>query len=754
MRKRYCACALCGLVALSSLAYARRGGGAANIATSPLSLPLLTTTQANSMFAFLGSFSVPDTRFAYGGNALAIDGNTMYMTSMAYQPNGANQVYDAFGSFTIPTLSGTPAYDGSNGTVSTASIEGPNAPGVVAPVSYALQSSVASGATSATFTSLPPGMTANAGWYIDFNSSNNELVTGVSGNTVSWSTPTTAAFSSPVSVYRWDSSAFDLWSNSNGGKQLITGAYVSAGNLYVTGAGQYDGSCNGQLGWVTKTSASTIGPNWGTINTLASQQGAISNISWSSGTVTVTSSQVPVSGVGVGTTFPAVIAGVSPSGYNGAVIMTRTGTDTATYTLATDPGTVTVTGTIEPTERGRYFAGEIEPVPSTWQSLFGSVFETSGPELSVDGCNQSSGPTFQEFSLANVSQSGNAVPTQTDLAYSYDFGAAGEYLQGRSLSGPFPLAENDVGANYYPATLDSAPSSGATSVSITLPSSVSGTATFTNNSTTMNLTAINSGTLSDSGMYYSISDTSGVVPSGTQFYPAYQFVPGTTLSTGNYTMAQSATGAVTGDTVTLAPGGFDSSTSWKIWFSDGESRIGTWSLTSNVETLTFSPALTGSSITTAVTVAPMGDNYSSAYDGSYAGAFIVPNTRTLITAWVHNSGPHTDKGSSAGCSANSSGNYSTPLVPDTAPYQSIRLYLYDLQDVENGAQGTQPVYQANPYGFLDFPDSANLFPSGCVSLPNVYASGFMRFDPSNDILYMATGSGAPIIVDEYKVTPP
>ena len=588
--------------------------------------------------------------------------------------------------------------------------------------------------------------------------------------------------------------------------------------------------------------------------------------------------------------------------------MTRTGTDTATYTLATDPGTVTVTGTIEPTERGRYFAGEIEPIPTTWQSLFGSVFETSGPELSIDGCEQSSGPTFQQFNLADVTAAGNAVPTHTALGYTYDFDPSNPagYMQSRSLSGPFPLAENDVGANYYPATLSAAPAVGDVAETFTIPASVSATATLTKNSATMDVTAVNSGTISNSGIFYNVSDasftgtatltsgstvatinstttgslqvgavlsgtgipnsdaiasfgtytvaagtgtvnlatnatasvgpesvTGSVIPSGTQFYPAYQFTPGTSLSTGNYTLAQGATASVTGDSVTLAPASFDSSTYWKMWFGDGETRIGKWSTTSGVATFNFisftgtatlantssvvtidattygslavgdhftgtdipagatinsfgtytvasgtgtinisanatgtvgpesvtgaaplTGCTSGSPCSASLTVAPMGDNYSSAYDGSYAGAFIVPNTRTLVTAWVHNSGPHTDKGSAAGCSANASGSYSTPLVPDTSPYQSIRLYLYDLQDVENGAQGTQPVYQANPYGFLDFPDSANLFPSGCVSLSNVYASGFMRFDASNDILYMATGSGAPTIVDEYQVTPP
>lgn len=72
---------------------------------------------------------------------------------------------------------------------------------------------------------------------------------------------------------------------------------------------------------------------------------AISSISWSGGTATVTTTApVNVNG-GSGTPFQTTIAGASVSGYNGVQSATVTGTNTFTYALATNPGGTANAGT-------------------------------------------------------------------------------------------------------------------------------------------------------------------------------------------------------------------------------------------------------------------------------------------------------------------------------------------------------------------------------------------------------------------------
>ena len=74
---------------------------------------------------------------------------------------------------------------------------------------------------------------------------------------------------------------------------------------------------------------------------------SISTMTWSSGTVTVTTSSAH--GYPTGDVLQLVIAGVTPSGYNGTLLCTITGATTFTYALTSNPGTVTVEGTYQPT---------------------------------------------------------------------------------------------------------------------------------------------------------------------------------------------------------------------------------------------------------------------------------------------------------------------------------------------------------------------------------------------------------------------
>ena len=92
--------------------------GASTSPVDPLTLPLVQPT--NFSLTFLGSFKVPpgskDNVFGYGGEAMSVDGTTMYITGLYYYSiNGVGNSSRAIGSIQIPTLSGAPAYDGSNG---------------------------------------------------------------------------------------------------------------------------------------------------------------------------------------------------------------------------------------------------------------------------------------------------------------------------------------------------------------------------------------------------------------------------------------------------------------------------------------------------------------------------------------------------------------------------------------------------------------------------------------------------------------
>jgi hypothetical protein len=92
---------------------------AASTQVSPLNLPLVEPS--NFSLTFLGSFKIPQGSgsgtFSYGGEAMSVSGTTMYVGGMYYYNGGSNNV-SAIGAVQIPTLSGVPAYDGSNGTAS------------------------------------------------------------------------------------------------------------------------------------------------------------------------------------------------------------------------------------------------------------------------------------------------------------------------------------------------------------------------------------------------------------------------------------------------------------------------------------------------------------------------------------------------------------------------------------------------------------------------------------------------------------
>jgi hypothetical protein len=68
----------------------------------------------------------------------------------------------------------------------------------------------------------------------------------------------------------------------------------------------------------------------------------ITSITWSTGTVSVTLTNAH--GLATGNTATAVISGCSPTGYNGSYTITSTGTNTFTYPLSVNPGTIITYG--------------------------------------------------------------------------------------------------------------------------------------------------------------------------------------------------------------------------------------------------------------------------------------------------------------------------------------------------------------------------------------------------------------------------
>ena len=679
-----------GLVASLVLcvpAHARHGRGGGLVGgTNPLSLPLLTTAQASTMFQFLGSFTVPSGSFTglvYGGGALSLSGTTMYMSSLVYEPVAGNEV-EGIGSFTPPSTLCS-GYAGGSTCVATI-VSSPSAPGTSPPTTYALTSGYTSGSTCAVFSSLPPGIAANAGWYLAFNglssATDDELVTSVGtcngANSVGWATALSASYSTSVYVYQWN--PYALWSNSTGGIQDITGSMVEGGKLYVTGGGEYDGNCTGQLGWIATTSPSLSG-TWNAVNT---------------------------------------------TGQNAVTYIGRSAAQSS-----------------------RYLAGPLSITPSIWTSLLGDNFESGGPGFSVVSCAQSWGPAFQSFNVNNVSDSGGAVPVIAALGY-YD--AANEQIGGRVFSGPFP-DQNGYSGPYYPATLSTIPAQNDTSETLVLPTTViSFTATVATTGE-MNVTAFTSGAFSNNAITYDLTGTG--IPTGATMQPAFDYSPGATLTTGNYWEGDTPTTAISSETLTATPAGFQGAPAWTVFFSDGSSAIGT------INGSTFTPLapLTGcvstNPCTTSVTLAPMGDQYFSVYDGQNGGGFIVPGTSTYVAFFDHNYGIQRPKNSKSSCDPSSSESWWTPLYPDTQNYQTIGMYLFNMADLVAGYNGSQQPYAANPYGYLSFPDEANLVPTSCVigTLGSTYAIGWSYFDAATDIWYVATGRD-PTIIDEYKVTPP
>jgi hypothetical protein len=644
---------------------------------NPLNLPLLTASQAANMFTFIGSIGIPDgSNPTYGGvvspgGALSVSGNIAFIAGHACNPtvNFCNSYAGGIAEMSLPTPC-TGYIPNSNCMANV--ISPPQLPGVTYIKNYTLTQAPVAGDTQATFVSLPPNISANNGWYIEFNGSTTyDEVTGISGKTVSWATPLPAGtYSSTVPVYQWNPS--DPWCTIG---CTFGGTMVENGKLYVDAAATYDNG-GGTTGWIVQSTLPITGTGWGAIN-------------------------VPL----------------------------LNGTPNAEYS--------------------RSLNGPIYQTPPEWAPYFGQDFSSSGNGLSIVSNNIPQGPSYQAFNITDITQQGANTPIFPILLYTV---SNNTLTNANDFSGPFPICTQtnscSPSASGYPATLSSTPTAGDISETIALPS---GTVTaIANISTTSDvpnatITSITSGTLSNSGIAYTVTDTGGAFPSGTSFNPSYSYAPGSTLGPGVYPMGVPSK-AVNNDILTLTPNGYQRAPAWTMTFSDGEKRIGTIS----GSTFTFSPALTGNS-SKAVTLAPMGNKWNTDYDGPVGTGFWVPGTSTFISIYYHKDGPPRTRTVADPCGGANASTSFFALAPDKGEYGQVLMLLYNANDLYKQVSnpGAYPPSTALPYATVEFPDETHLFNSSGCGTVGSYQNSWASFDYTNNTLYVAPGNAD---LYEYKLT--
>lgn len=111
---------------------------------------------------------------------------------------------------------------------------------------------------------------------------------------------------------------------------------------------QQTGALISQGGTTLAAQAFSLLTSTASLSSILTQPAANASLSWSSGTVTVTTTAALPTGYTTGLSFSVTIAGATPAGYNGTFAATVTGADTFTYPLASSPGTETAPGTWVP----------------------------------------------------------------------------------------------------------------------------------------------------------------------------------------------------------------------------------------------------------------------------------------------------------------------------------------------------------------------------------------------------------------------
>lgn len=449
---------------------------------------------------------------------------------------------------------------------------------------------------------------------------------------------------------------------------------------------------------------------------------------------------------------------------------------------------------LQPQEYSRRYAGVISPVPSTWQSLLGGpAFVGSGLGLSVLSCSVPPGPSFSVFDPSGVSSTGGSVSVTPALDY-WTTGlqkepGASPYssLSYRSFAGPFPNPPSGPYNGTYTITSGNGTGpnglTGATAFTLTSP--------FPNNGgTTGFLDTTSTATTGTDG-----NDLVATAPTGgwPQSWAANYWVGGQIydLTRNSDCRPDSSTAVTAGnagtitlhcpETVSMQSGDqyaltfFSSAPDapYEVTFSDGEQRLVQMLYNStsapdpsvNVfATLTgcssgqcSNTALTCTSCTTSVTIAPLGDAYSSEYDGPLGTEFIDPGSSSLLVLTMHQFGLASGRPYTGECGGGASGSNNLPVPPDTTVYMAPQIFAYKMQDIYNQEKGTGNIWTANPYSTWDFPGYANWTSAtnGCVSPGagiGTGSIGWATYDPVGGILYVAVAySSNNEVVEEYSI---
>lgn len=663
--------------------------------SSLLQLPRLEQSGNPATYiTFLGSAKIPNS--ITFSSALSMSGTTGYMSGQFNDPSGGPAYVDGVAKITLSSLPTTwtnPSFTGTNATI-TVNVAPTRQMNTYGPNNFTASPVPTTGATSVTLTSLPPGIAVGANWYIKLNGTDHpvKLVTGISGNTLSFGGALTGSgYSATIPVWQWQSPC--QWGCNSGDR--ITGTFVSGGNLYITGGPNYGCSATG---WILQAPIGiTPTSSWGVANSVTGQSANFS----------------------------------------------------------------------------RTYAGPPSTFVGGWQALLGPSFIATGQGMSVNSCYMTPGFLLAGFDPATILTTTNSVAVTQKLSYNYSGIANGTYtsaypqaLAWRSLTtgtnmvipstnGPYPLAAG----GYYPAVLSSAPSTGATTTTIGLPSSTATvTASVTGAKPQFTVSAVTAGTISNSGIVYSIigpgmpqGQTSacmtanggdGSVNPCMTMVPAIDAGPGNPTAAGTYTMSTNAASTQTNQTYTLYPQGYARGFYTLVFNRVGggtDSRIvhlmpGSGSAP-NAQSGSSDPtaftALGGASYTTATTVAHMGEQFVSAYDGPFGTAFILPGSRSIFFINLHQYGPHGPRADP--CHMGASGTNDIPFNPDTLPYIRWQISAYDMADIINGMN----VYGPSPYAVWSFPGESGFHvasgtQAGCIS---AYTQGWMAYDAANQILY-------------------
>ncbi len=747
-----------GCLSLNGLPWLVNGSPLCSATSSPFNLPQLTAAQAASMFTFEGSITIPtgsspdyDGVVSPGGS-LAVYGNTAYVGGHACKPSVSFCSTYAGGLAQLNLPTPCAGYSGGSGCTATV-VTPPQGPGITFIQNYTLTSGYTTGDTCAVFSSLPPNITANNGWYLYFGSSDDDLVTSVGtcngANSVGWATALTATYSSTVPVYQFNPTY--PWCAAGVGCNA-SGVMVQNNKIYWAGAPTYDNG-GGTLGWVIQGTLPISGTGWGSIN--VPSVGGTANTEFSrslDGPIYQTPAvwapyfgpNYSTSGNGLSIVGNNIPQGPSYQAFNTADITSAGATTPITTILLYTLTNNTLTNSS--------FSG---PFPVCTQTASCSPSATGYPAtLSTtpaagDTSETISLPTGVVTATANIATSGAGNATITAINTGSLSDSAIQYtVSDQTFSGT--LSTNSTTTVTINSTTGGSLVVGSLLNATGLPTQdkITALGTYTSGSGTGTVTVANAATATSSSP---VSATAGVLPSATEFVPAYNYSPGTTLGAGSYAMGV-PTAAATADSLTMTPNGYHTA-EWTMTFSDGSSVMG------SISGSTFTPvtALTGcqssNPCTKNVTLAPMGDVWNTAYDGPIGTGFWVPGTSTFLSMYYHKNGPPRSRTVADPCGGANASTSFFALAPDTGEYGQVVMLLYSASDLYKQVTNpsTYPPYTAKPYATVTFPDESHLFSSsGCPTVA-AYNNSWASFDYSDDNLWMSANG---LDLYDYKLTPP